>query len=156
MEYQIHLYVPKTGRLTPSMLQWLMQHGQTTDQPEAFWPVRKLKPRTLARLLLQLDPSLIAERGEGDDVELIYPMRELNIRLYVHERGVIVSFPYMGSTLVRIVLGICYVYIRFLYDQAGFWSFDPQLGILSYADDYQSIDETARMMDDLLPRLLQG
>jgi hypothetical protein len=60
----------------------------------------------------------------------------------------------MGGVLARIVLGICYTYIRYLYDQAGFWSYDPQLNVISYADDYQSIDETADLMEQLLPRLL--
>jgi hypothetical protein len=37
---------------------------------------------------------------------------------------------------------------------AGFWSFDPQLNILSYADDFQSIEDTAQLMDDWLPKML--
>src|SRR6188474_618409 len=45
MIYEIHLYVPKTGMLTPQMLEWLFENGQSTTQPEAFWPVRKLKPK---------------------------------------------------------------------------------------------------------------
>ena len=81
-------------------------------------------------------------------------MPELGIRLLIHKRGLIVSFPYAGGVLARIVLGIAYTYIRFLYDQAGFWSYDPQLNVISYADDYQSIDETADLMEKLLPRLL--
>jgi hypothetical protein len=153
--YEIHLYVPKMERMTPAMLEWLYQHGQDMSQPEQFWPVRKLRPKSLARLLLQLDPTLKPERGEGDTVDLYYPHPSLNIRLHLHERGVILMFPYVGSILARIVLGICYTYIRFLYDTIGFWSYDPQLRILSYADDYQSIEETARLMDELLPRLLE-
>ena len=47
--YEIHLYVPKTDKLTPSMMDWLYEHGQDTSQPETFWPVRRLKPRVLAR-----------------------------------------------------------------------------------------------------------
>jgi hypothetical protein len=153
--YEIHLYVPKMERMTPAMLEWLYQHGQDMSQPEQFWPVRKLRPKSLARLLLQLDPTLKPERGEGDTVDLYYPHPSLNIRLHLHERGLILMFPYVGSILARIVLGICYTYIRFLYDTIGFWSYDPQLRILSYADDYQSIEETARLMDELLPRLLE-
>lgn len=155
MIYEIHLYAPKTGKLTPSMLDWLFQHGQSDDQPEQYWPVRKLRPRALARLMLRLDPSLEAVQGPGDDVELHYPDAELGIVLYIHERGIIVFFPYMPFGIYsRIVLGICYTYIRYLYDEAGFWSFDPQLNILSYADDFQSIEETALLMDKVMPRLL--
>ena len=156
MDYQIHLIAPKAGKLTPSMLEWLIQHGSDATQPEAHNPVRKLNPKALARVLLQLDSSLIPEPGQDDDVILNYPMTELGIKLYIHERGLVLMFPYMGGTLARIVLGICYVYIRFLYDQAGFWSYDPQLNVISYADDYQSIDETAALMEQLLPRLLNG
>ena len=36
MIYEIHLYVPKTGTLTPAMLEWLFENGQSDDQPEAF------------------------------------------------------------------------------------------------------------------------
>jgi hypothetical protein len=153
--YEIHLYVPKTGRLTPAMLEWLYEHGQDAHQPEGYWPVRKLKPKALARLLLKLDPSLIPEQGEGDTIELRYPHESLNISLYIHDRGMIILFPYAGSMLARIILGICYVYIRFMYDTVGFWSYDPQLKIISYADDYQSIEETAQLMDALMPKLLQ-
>ncbi len=39
MIYEIHLYAPKTGQMTPAMLEWLFEHGQSTDQPEAYWPV---------------------------------------------------------------------------------------------------------------------
>jgi len=54
------------------------------------------------------------------------------------------------------VLGICYTYIRYLYDAAGFWSFDPQLNVLSFADDYQSLEETALLMDAIVPKMLPG
>lgn len=131
-----------------------MTHSGDPTQPEAHHPFRKIKPKTLARILLKLDPSLIPERGDGEDVVMHYPMQELGIRLYIHERGVVLMFPLMGSMLARIVLGICYTYIRFLYEQAGFWSYDPQLNVISYADDYQSIDETAALLDSLMPRLL--
>ncbi|HVU13791.1 MAG TPA: hypothetical protein VHD90_21085 [Phototrophicaceae bacterium] len=152
----IHLVVPKTGKLTPAMLEWLFKHGGDASQPELFFPVRRIKPKALARVLLKLDPSLIPELGEDDTVILTYPMQELGIRLVIHKRGLIIQFPYMGGMLARIVLGITYTYIRFLYDQAGFWSFDPQLNVISYADDYQSIDETADLMEQLLPRMLNG
>ncbi len=155
MNYEIHLYVPKTGKLTSTMLDWLFQYGQSEDQPEHFWPVRRIKPRVLARKMLRLDPSLLAYQGAGEDVELHYPNDQLGIVLYIHDRGVILFFPYMAySVYSRVVLGICYTYIRFLYDLAGFWSFDPQLDVLSYADDYQSIEETALLMDAVLPKLL--
>jgi len=156
MDYMIHLVAPKTGRLTPAMLEWLFKNANDPRQPEVFFPVRKVNPKALARVLLKLDPSLIPEQGEDGSVLLIYPMQELGIRFLIHPRGMILMFPYMGGTLARIVLGICYTYIRFLYDQAGFWSYDPQLNIISYADDYQSIDETADLMEELLPRLLNG
>lgn len=157
MIYEIHLYVPKTGKLTPAMLDWLFQHGQSDDQPEQFWPVRKLKPKALARALLRLDPSLEPVPGPGDDVELHYPDPNLGIVLYVHDRGMIVFFPYMPfGVFSRIVLGICYTYIRYLYDEAGFWSYDPQLNVLSYADDFQSIEDTALLMDKVMPRLLSS
>jgi hypothetical protein len=155
MIYEIHLYVPKTGRLTPAMLEWLFQHGQSTDQPEQFWPVRRLRPKSLARLLWKLDPQLIPAPGPGDDVELHYPNPELGIVMYVHDRGVILFFPYMSYSIYsRIVIGICYTYIRYLYDAAGFWSYDPQLDVLSYADDFQSIEDTVRLMDAIMPKLL--
>jgi hypothetical protein len=157
MIYEIHLYVPKTGKLTPAMLDWLFQHGQSEDQPEAYWPVRKIKPRTLARAMLRLDPELIPVPGPGSDVELHYPDEQLGIVLYLHDRGMIIFFPYMPyGVFSRIVLGICYTYIRYLYDTAGFWSYDPQLNILSYADDFQFIEETAILMDKIMPRLLPG
>jgi hypothetical protein len=155
MIYEIHLYVPKRNKLTPTMLEWLFAHGQSTNQPEAFWPVRKLKPKTLARHLLAFDPTLVPVPGPFDDVELHHPDKQLGIVMYLHDRGVIIFFPYMTDGLYsRIVLGICYVYIRFLYDLAGFWSFDPQLNVLSYADDFQSIEDTARLMDAIMPKLL--
>jgi hypothetical protein len=156
MIYEIHLYVPKTGMLTPQMLEWLFEHGQSTTQPEAFWPVRKLKPKALARLMLTLDPTLIPVRGPSGDVELHYPNTELGIVLYIHDRGVILFFPYMAYSIYsRIVIGICYTYIRYLYDSVGFWSYDPQLDVLSYADDFQSMEDTAMLMDSVMPRLLQ-
>jgi len=155
--WEIHLYVPKGEKLTPKMMDWLFEHGQSGDQPEAFWPVRRINPYALARNLLRLDPHLRPVEGPDDDVELHYPDPDLNIVLYVHERGVILFFPYMPyGVFSRIVLGICYTYIRYLYDSLGFWSFDPQLNVISYADDYQSIDETALLMDKVMPRLLQG
>src|SRR5690349_21825556 len=73
MIYEIHLYVPKLSRLTPSMLDWLFQYGQSQDQPEIHWPVRRLKTKALARALLKLDPMLIPVQGPGDDIELHYP-----------------------------------------------------------------------------------
>jgi hypothetical protein len=155
MIYEIHLYVPKRNKLSPAMLEWLFEHGQSTDQPEAFWPVRKLKPKTLARRLLEFDPTLMPVQGPFDDVELHHSDQQLGIVLYVHDRGVIIFFPYMADGLYsRIVLGICYVYIRYLYDLAGFWSYDPQLNVLSFADDFQSIEDTARLMDAIMPKLL--
>jgi hypothetical protein len=157
MIYEIHLYVPKRDQLTPSMLDWLFQHGQSQDQPEAHWPVKRLKPKALARTLLKLDPMLIPVQGPGDDVELHYPDTNLGIVLYLHDRGVIMFFPYMAYGIYsRVVLGICYTYIRYLYDAFGFWSFDPQLNVLSYADDFQSIEDTAQLMEALLPKMLPG
>lgn len=157
MIYEIHLYVPKTGELTPLMLDWLFQYGQSTDQPEAHWPVRRIRPKALARLMLRLDPTLVPVQGPGDDVELHYPNELLGVVLYAHERGVILFFPYMAySVYSRLVLGICYTYIRFLYDNVGFWSYDPQLNVISYADDFQSIEETALLMDRIMPRLLSS
>lgn len=157
MMWEIHLYVPKTGKLTPKMLDWLFEFGQSEDQPERFWPVRKIDPRALSRNLLKLDPKLVAVPGPDDDVELHYPDEQLGIVMYVHERGVILFFPYMPySMFSQIVLGICYTYIRYLYDAHGFWSFDPQLDVISYADDFQSIEETIYLMDKIMPRLLPG
>lgn len=155
MIYEIHLYVPKTGRLTFQMLDWLFKNGQRTDQPELFWPVRRLKPRRLAQHMLRLDPHLLPVQGPGNDVELHFPDETLGVVLYLHDRGVIVFFPYMSYSIYsRIVLGICYTYIRFLFDAAGFWSYDPQLNVISYADDFQTIEETALLMDKIMPRLL--
>ena len=157
MIYEIHLYVPKTGKLTPAMLEWLFENGQSLDQPEPYWPVRKVKTKALARRLLRLDNTLIPMRGPGGDIELHFPNTELGIVLYVHDRGVIIFFPYMAYSIYsRVVLGICYTYIRYLYDIAGFWSFDPQLDILSFADDYQALEETALLMDRVMPRLLSS
>lgn len=154
MNYEIHLYVPKAGRLTPSMIEWLYQYGMSSDQPEAYWPVRKINPTALARVLYLFDRTLIPMQAEQGNVELHFPMTDLGISMYIHSRGVILSFPFMGSLLAQIVLRICYTYIRFLFDRAGFWSFDPQLNILSYADDFRSIDETVELMEAWLPKLL--
>lgn len=157
MIYEIHLYVPKTGRLTPTMLEWLFQNGQSRTQREIFWPVRKIKTKPLARMMMRLDPYLVPMQGPGEDVELHYPNSELGIVLYVHDRGVIIFFPYLAYSIYsRIVLGIVYTYIRFLYDLAGFWSFDPQLNVLSYADDFQSMEDTAVLMDALMPKMLES
>jgi hypothetical protein len=153
--YEIHLYVPKTGQLTPSMIEWLMEYGQSVNQPEFFWPVKRLKPKAIARHFLQLDQTLIPVRGPDGTVELRFPSQEIAITLFLHDRGVIIFFPYMAySVYSRIVLGIVYTYIRFLFDLAGFWSFDPQLNVLSYADDFQSMEETALLMDAIVPKLL--
>ncbi|GAB4328468.1 MAG: hypothetical protein Kow00117_14920 [Phototrophicales bacterium] len=155
MMYEIHLYAPKTGKLTPRMLEWLFQYGQSEDQPEQHWPVRRIDPRALARTLMRLDTQLVAVPGPAGDVELHYPDETLGIVLYIHNRGVIIFFPYMAyGVLSRVVLGIVYTYIRYLYDALGFWSYDPQLDVLSYADDFQSIEETALLMDKIMPRLL--
>ncbi len=155
--YEMHLYVPKPGKLTSPMLDWLYEHGQSQDQPEAHWPVRRIRPRALARHLLRLDPTLVAYPGPGDDVELHIPNDQLGIVLYVHERGVILFFPYMAySVYSRLVLGICYTFLRYLYDSYGFWHYDPQLNIISYADDFQSLEDTARLMDRIMPRLLSS
>jgi hypothetical protein len=87
MIYEIHLYVPKTGKLTPVMLDWLFENGQRTDQPEHFWPVRKIKPKALARVMLRLDSQLVPVQGPGEDVELHFPDERLGIVLYIHDRG---------------------------------------------------------------------
>jgi hypothetical protein len=156
MIYEIHLYVPKAKRLTPTMLDWLFENGQQTDLPEQHWPVHRLRPRALARHLMRLDPGLIPVQGPDQDIELHYPDEHMGIILYLHQRGVIIFFPYMAyGVYSRVVLGICYTYIRFLYDKAAFWSFDPQLNVISYADDYQSIEETALLMDQMMPKLLE-
>lgn len=154
MQYQIHLYVPKARRLTPSMVAWLYAHSGDSRQPELFWPVRQIRPKALARILLRFDPSLIPLLADDGTIELHYPHPEIDITLRIHERGVILLFPFAGSLLARIILGIAYTYIRFLYEQGGFWSYDPQIRVLSYADDFQSIEETARLMDELLPKML--
>ncbi len=155
MIYEIHLYVPKTGKLTPAMIEWLYDNGQRRDHPELFWPVKRLKTKALARHMLRLDPTLIPVQAPGDDIELHYPNDNMGIVLYLHDRGIILFFPMMAySVYSRVVLGICYTYIRYLYDAAGFWSYDPQLNVLSYADDFQSIEDTAVLMDRIVPRLL--
>ncbi len=136
------------------MVGWLYTHSRDTQQPEAYWPVRQIRPKLLARVLLQLDPSLRPNLGDDGVVELRYPHPEIDLTLRIHDRGVILLFPFAGSLLARIILGIAYTYIRYLYEQGGFWSYDPQIRVLSYADDFHSIEETARLMDDLLPRLL--
>lgn len=136
------------------MVMWLYAHSADTSQPEQYWPVRQIRPKTLARFLLRLDPSLRPALNDDGTIELRYPHPDIDITLRVHDRGVIILFPFAGSLLARIILGIAYTYIRYLYEQGGFWSYDPQLRVLSYADDFQSIEETARLMDDLLPRLL--
>jgi len=155
MIYEIHLYAPKRGKLTPAALGWLFENGQRTDQPEKFWPVYKIKPHALARLMLRLDPALIPVQGPDNDVELHFPDERLGIVLYAHDRGLIIFFPYMVySVYSRVVLGVVYTYIRYLFDTLNFWSYDPQLDIISYADDYQSLEETALMMDAIMPKLL--
>lgn len=157
MMWEIHLYVPKLGKLTPKMVDWLFEYGQSEDQPEHYWPVHRIKPYALARNLLRFDPKLVPVQGPDNDVELHYPDEQLGIVLYVHARGVILFFPYMPhGVFSRVVLGICYTYITYLYESAGFWSYDPQLNVTSYADDFQSIEETAYLMDKFMPRLLQG
>jgi hypothetical protein len=154
--YEIHLYAPKTGKLTPAMMDWLYENGQTAENPEAFWPVRKLKTRALARHMLRLDPYLRPVQGAGNDVELHYPNAEMGIVLYLHERGIILFFPYMAyGVYSRIVLGICYTYMRYLFEAAGFWSYDPQLNLISYADDFQTLEDIAILMDKIMPRLLK-
>lgn len=153
--YEIHLYVPKTGKLSSSMLEWLFQYGQSEDQPEVHWPVRRIDSYALARAMMRFDPRLIPVQGPGDDVELYYPDEQLGIVMYIHNRGMIIFFPYMPyGVYSRVVLGICYTYIRYLYDALGFWSYDPQINVLSYADDFQSIEETAQLMDQIMPKLL--
>ncbi len=155
MNYEIHLYAPKGKRLTSSMMEWLFENGQNAQQPEAFWPVKKLKTKALARHMLRLDPSLVPYQGPGNDIELHFPNANMGIVLYIHDRGVIIFFPYMSYSIYsRIVLGICYTYIRYLFDAVGFWSFDPQLNVISYADDFQSMEDTAMLMDSIMPKLL--
>lgn len=156
MNYEIHLYVPKAGKLTPAAMEWLYENGQDPHQPEQFWPVKKIRRKALARHMLRLDPDLVPMQGPAGDIELHYPDSTMGIVLYIHDRGIILFFPYMAySVYSRVVLGICYTYIRYLYDAVGFWSFDPQLNIMSFADDFQSIEETAILMDNLMPKLLK-
>ena len=154
MHYLIHLVAPKGARLTPKMVEWLTAHSGDPLQPEAFIPVRKLRVKALARALLHFDPTLIPEQGPDGAVLLRYPAPELDLALLIHERGVIVRFPWMGSLLAQIVLRICHTYIQFLYQRAGFWSFDPQLNLISYAGDFETIDEQVRLMEAWLPRML--
>jgi hypothetical protein len=155
MIYEIHLYVPKTGKLTPAMLEWLFENGQSDGHPEAYWPVYRIKPHAVARRMLRLDNQLIPKRGPGQDVELHFPNAELGIVLYIHDRGVILFFPYMAySVYSRVVLGICFTYMRYLYDIGGFWNFDPQLNILAAGGDFDAMERTAVLMDRVMPRLL--
>lgn len=155
MIYEIHLYIPKRHMLTPAALEWLFENGQSTDQPEGHWPVYKIKPRVLARHLMRLDPHLIPVPGPEKDVELHFPDERLGIVMYAHDRGMILFFPYMVyGVYSRVVLGIVYTYIRYLYDTLGFWSYDPQLELISFADDYYSLEETALMMDQIMPKQL--
>jgi hypothetical protein len=156
MHYLIHLVAPKGEQLTPKMVEWLAQHGGDPLQPEAYIPVRKLKIKPLARALLRFDPTLIPEQGDDGAVLLRYPAPELDLALLIHERGVIVRFPWMGSLLAQIVLRICHTYIQFLYQRAGFWSYDPQLNLISYAGDFETVDEIAALMELWLPKLLDA
>jgi hypothetical protein len=156
MHYLIHLVAPKGDRLTPRMVEWLAEHGGDAAQPEAWIPVRRLKIKPLARALLRFDPTLQPEQGEHGAVLLRYPAPELDLALLIHERGVIVRFPWMGSLLAQIVLRICHTYIQFLYQRAGFWSYDPQLNLISYAGDFETIDEIAALMEEWMPRLLDA
>jgi hypothetical protein len=155
--YEIHLYVPKRGQLTPAALEWLFSNGQRTDAPEVLWPVYKLRPRALARLLIRFDPALIPVPSAGADVELHYPDERLGIVAYTHDRGVILFFPFMVyGVYSRVVLGIVYTYIRYLYDTLGFWSYDPQLDLISFADDYLTLEEIALRMDTVIPKQLSS
>jgi hypothetical protein len=156
MHYLIHLVAPKGDRLTPRMVEWLAEHGADAAQPEAWIPVRRLKIKPLARALLHFDPTLQPEQGEHGAVLLRYPAPELDLALLIHERGVIVRFPWMGSLLAQIVLRICHTYIQFLYQRAGFWSYDPQLNLISYAGDFETIDEIVALMEEWMPRLLDA
>lgn len=156
MHYLIHLVAPKGERLTPKMVEWLAAHSGDRTQPEAYIPVRRLRIKPLARALLRFDPTLLPEQGEDGAVLLRYPAPELDLGLLIHERGVIVRFPWMGSLLAQIVLRICHTYIQFLYQRAGFWSFDPQLNLISYAGDFETIDEIVALMEQWLPRLLES
>jgi hypothetical protein len=154
--YEIHLYVPKHNKLTPKMIDWLYENGARSDLPEIYWPIRKIRVKALARALLRLDPTLRAfPSAQEGDVELHYPDETMGIVLYVHDRGVIVFFPYLAyGVYSRVVLGICYTYIRFLYELAGFWHYDPQLNRLGFADDYLHLERVAVLMDKVMPRLL--
>ena len=155
MHYLLHLVAPKGGRLTPKMVDWLMANSGDPNQPEAFVPVRKLKVKALARALLHFDPTLLPEQGPDGSVLLRYPAAELGLALLIHERGVIVRFPWMGSLLAQIVLRIAQTYIVFMYQRAGFWSYDPQLKLIAHAGDFETIDEQVRLMEAWLPKLLE-
>jgi hypothetical protein len=153
-EYHIHLFAPKRERLTPKMIEWLFQFGGDPMQPEAYFPVRRIVPLALARMLVTFDPKLIPEPAENG-VILRYPAPELGLAMLIHERGVVIAFPYMGSLLAQIVLRITHVYIRILYEQANFWSYDPQLNLISHAGDFATIDEQVQLMESWLPKLLE-
>jgi hypothetical protein len=155
-DYAIYLYAPKFRRLTPKMVEWLIAHGADSTQPEVFHPVRRVNPHALASLLLAFDGTLQPMTDEYGAVVLMYPAAELNLRLIVHERGVVIAFPFMGALLAQIVLRITYTYICFLYERAGFWSYDPQINVISCADDFLSIEEAAQLMEAWLPHLLNG
>ena len=154
MHYLLHLVAPKGGRLTPKMVDWLTAHSGDPNQPEAYIPVRKLKVKALARALLAFDPTLIPEQGPDGSVLLRYPAPELDLALLIHERGVILRFPWMGSLLAQIVLRIGYTYILFLYQRTGFWSYDPQLKVIAHAGDFRTIDEIVALMEAWLPKML--
>lgn len=156
MHYLIHLVVPKGPHLTPRMVEWLSVHGGDAAQPEAWIPVRRLKIKPLARALLRFDPMLLPEQGADGSVLLRYPAPELDLALLIHERGVIVRFPWMGSLLAQIILRICHAYIQFLYQRAGFWSYDPQINLISCAGDFETIDEIVALMEEWMPRLLNA
>src|SRR5690606_40699971 len=98
---------------------------------------------------------LVPYQGPGNDIELHFPNTNMGIVLYIHDRGVIIFFPYMSYSIYsRIVLGICYTYIRYLFDAVGFWSFDPQLNIISYAVFCLKKKDTEMLMDSIMPKLL--
>ncbi|MFZ4827119.1 MAG: hypothetical protein ACOYLB_07170 [Phototrophicaceae bacterium] len=157
MIYEIHLFVPKREKLTPTAVRWLFENGTDPTHPEPFWPVYKLRPKALARLLLRFDPQLIPIQGVGNDVELHYPDQRLGIILYTHDRGVIFFFPYMSySQYSRIVLGICYTYIHYLEKMLGMWAYDPQLEVITSESEYRSLEVVALMMDRILPQHLSS
>lgn len=156
--YEIHLYVPKRPKLTEKMIEWLYEHGQDPSQPEAFYPVRKVDAYALARHMLRLDPALIAVQSSSQgDVELHYPDPQMGIVLYAHDRGIILFFPLMAYNIYsRVVLGICYTYMRFLYQVGGFWCYDPQLNAVYTADGYEWLERAAVMMNKIVSRRLKS